>query len=446
MSVREELLSFLRDPEQFAETASDREIWLRGLERFALLKIAEAGDWTLRPAQERAWRGLADRRVGLVLGPPGTGKTHLLSWLIAGYRHARREANLPSRVFVTAFTRNAVGNVLDAVCNRFATHAPNAPPPLYIGTPPPGGLSDAVEQLGRDADARAPAAIAEGDVVLGGTIWSLYRMLDTQSVDGAEGPTAPLFDLVCIDEASQLVLGHGLLALAGLAAGGRVVVAGDDQQLPPVRAARTVSVDGRELGGSLYAFLKSTNVAEFPLDETFRLNAPLTVFPERKFYPGRYTSVAPDKRLRLRQNWSDGLLGWQKAALDPEFPIVLFVHDGPPAATSNPFEAQLIAQLAGILLERIEAIGGGPLPLELFWSDIVAVVSPHRAQNAAIRRMIGEVGSARAFVETVDRVQGKERDIVPTASPIQSSRWPKPSSFFRPKGSMSLLRAPARSL
>ena len=150
MSVREDLLTVLRDPERFAGSAPDPEVWLSGLETFALPKIAEAGDWTLRPAQERAWRGLADRRVGLVLGPPGTGKSHLLSWLIAGYRQARREAGLASRVFVTAFTRNAVGNVLDAVCDRLAAYAPAAPPPLYMGTPPPGGLSDAVEQLGRE--------------------------------------------------------------------------------------------------------------------------------------------------------------------------------------------------------------------------------------------------------------------------------------------------------
>lgn len=409
MSVRDELLTFLRDPERFAGSATDPEVWLSGLETFALPNIAEADDWPLRPAQERAWRGLADHRVGLLLGPPGTGKTHLLSWLIAGYRQARREAGLTSRVFVTAFTRNAVGNVLDAVCERFAAYAPVAPPPLYIGTPPPGGLSDAVERLGRDDDGRAPVAIASGDVVLGGTIWSLYRMLRSQSFDG---PTAPLFDLVCIDEASQMVLGHGLLALAGLAPGGRIVVAGDDQQLPPIRAARTAAVGGRELGGSLYAFLKSTQAAEFALDETFRLNAPLTAFPERKFYPGRYASATPDKRLRLRQDWRDGLAGWEQAALDPDLPIVLFVHDGPPAATSNPFEARLAARLAGLLQERVEAKNGGLTSSELFWSNSVAVVSPHRAQNAAIRHMIGDAGSGSAFVETVDRIQGKERDVV----------------------------------
>ena len=72
----------------------------------------------LREAQEAAWRGLADRRAGLILGPPGTGKTHLLSWLITGFAQARRRRERPARVLVTAFTRNAIGNVLDAVAAR----------------------------------------------------------------------------------------------------------------------------------------------------------------------------------------------------------------------------------------------------------------------------------------------------------------------------------------
>ena len=120
MSVRDEILSFLRDPRVFADDAQDPSIWVEGLERFALPSIAAKSDYALRPAQEAAWRGLADRRVGLVLGPPGTGKTHLLAWLIVGYLQARRRARLPCRVFVTAFTRNAIGNVLDPVTSPLA--------------------------------------------------------------------------------------------------------------------------------------------------------------------------------------------------------------------------------------------------------------------------------------------------------------------------------------
>jgi hypothetical protein len=171
-------------------------------------------------------------------------------------------------------------------------------------------------------------------------------------------------------------------------------------------------VGGRELGGSFYAFLKSTQAAEFALDETFRLNAPLTAFPERKFYTDRYVSLVPQEKLALREDWREGLSVWQKAALDPEFPIVVFVHDGPLAATANPFEAKLAAELATALRQRIATETGDISPSEQFWSDVAAVVSPHRAQNATIRAALPEAEREACFVETVDRIQGKERDAI----------------------------------
>src|SRR3546814_17995427 len=96
-----------------------------------------------------------------------------------------------------------------------------------------------------------------------------------------------------------------------------MVVAGDDHQLPPIRAGREVTLGQRQRGGSLYTFLKSGDVPEFALDETFRLNAPLAAFPERKFYPGRYRSAVEANRLQLTADWKAGLELWEADALDP---------------------------------------------------------------------------------------------------------------------------------
>jgi hypothetical protein len=412
VSVRDDVLRFLREPLDFAAGVDDSEAWLAALDEFALPSIEATGDRPLRSAQEAAWRGLADQRAGLVLGPPGTGKTHLLSWMIAAHGPARALKDLPSRTLVTAFTRNAIGNVLDAVAKRQALHDPQAPSPVYFGNPPGGGLSDEVECLARGEEAALLEALDSGRAVVGMTIWSLYRLLSSGVADGADGPTAPLFDLICVDEASQMVLGHGLMALGGLAPAGRVIVCGDDQQLPPIRAAREIQVSGREMGGSLYAFMKSANAAEFALEETFRLNAPLAEFPERKFYPGRYVSAEPKSKLDLRADWSEGLDLVTRSALDPNFPVIILVHDGPSASTSSPLEASLAAGFAIALAERIASPEGLEISSDLFWSEVAAVVSPHRAQNALIRQKLPPSLREGAFVETVDRIQGKEWDAV----------------------------------
>lgn len=411
MTTRDDIMSFLRDPQDFAETATDRDLWIEGLDGFANPSIAGTGDRPLRIAQDAAWRGLADNRVGLVLGPPGTGKTHLLSWLIAGHGAVRARHQLPARTLVTAFTKNAVGNVLDAVAKRQGVHDPGAPDPIFYGAAPGGGLAAGVQLLGRGDEADVAQAIAGGRTVIGATIWSLYRLIASGVLPTVDGPTAPLFDLICIDEASQMVLGQGLMALAGMAPNCRIVISGDDQQLPPVRAMRSTRIDGREMGGSLYAFLKSANAAEFPLEETFRLNAPLALFPEKTFYPGRYVSAAPDDRLSLKPDWREGLDLVSRIALDPALPIVVLVHDGPAAATSNPFEAALAAKITLDLADRVTG-PDGPVTPARFWSEIAAVVSPHRAQNAAIRGLMPAMLKTDAFVETVDRIQGKERDAI----------------------------------
>ena len=409
MSVRTDVLRFLQEPKAFFDDVSDGDVWLAGLNEFAIPSIEEKGDRHLREAQVSAWEGLAHRRTGLILGPPGTGKTFLLSWLIAGYCAARRKAGLPARVLVTAFTRNAIGNVLDAVRDRQVLHDPSAPPPLFLGSPPAGGLADGVLTYGAKEQGKVIDHLNGGEAVTGMTVWSLYRLLTTGTPPGGDGMSAPLFDLVCIDEASQMVLGHGLLAMAGLADAGRVVVAGDDQQLPPIRAGRPVTIEGRELGGSLYAFMKSVGADEFALEETFRLNKPLTYFPEKTFYPGKYVSRSEASKLELREDWQADLSQTIRLALAPDYPLVVLLHDGPTAATANPFETQIACEIAAALAHRLTPDGTPPSDL---WSKRLAIVSPHRAQNAAIRAGLPGSIRADAFVETVDRIQGKERDAV----------------------------------
>lgn len=417
MSTRDLILRFLEAPAAFGEDASDPEVWLQALTDFAQPLLEAGAAAPLREAQTAAWRGLAPARAGLVLGPPGTGKTHLLAWLILGYILARRRAGLPARVFVSAFTRNAIGNLLDGVAARIAAFAPDACDVHYLGAAPPAGLSHRIRHRPSVDKADGDAALADlsaDAVVAGASVWQLHRLLAHKNAPG-DGVTAPVFDLVCIDEASQLVLSQGLMALSGLKPSGRIVVAGDDRQLPPIRAGRDVDIEGRQLGGSLYAFLKSGGAPEFALEETFRLNAPLTAFPEKAFYPGQYRSAdaVRDARLRLRPDWRDGLEPWEAFALDPDWPIAVLVHDGPPAASSNPFEAWATARLAERLAERLEGarLSDGAFAPDL-WREQLAAVSPHRAQNTAIRNALAAPLRPNAFVETVDRIQGKERDAV----------------------------------
>ncbi len=410
MNVRQDILSFLRDTSFFSGSVDDPEVWLEALHEFTKPSLEAAGDFPLRPAQEAAWEGMANERVGLVLGPPGTGKTHLLAWLIAGYVQACAANNIACRVLITAFTRNAVENLLAAVDERIQRYVLPDITTLYLGNPTGGDLPESIENVRRTgkADCKRIAQFLESPkIIVGSTVWSIYKLLESGELAGHEGMTAPLFNLICVDEASQMPLGNGLIPLGAMAENCRLVVAGDDKQLPPIRASRDIEYEGRDIGSSLYAFLKSVNVKEFPLDETFRLNAPLTIFPKKKFYEDKYNSVVEDEdsRLPLAPDWRTGLEAWEEAVLDPNYPICVLVHDGPSAATKSPFEAKIAADLSLKLRQRLRVDGGG----DDFWVEDLAIVSPHRAHNSEIRKQLHAEISEDAFVETIHRIQGKER-------------------------------------
>lgn len=394
--LRDDILGFLKAPVEFARAVdpASRAAWL---DARSLLQL----DWPLMDSQVRAWDGIAESRVALLLGPPGTGKTFTLSAMALGYLLARRKAGQPCRVFVTAFTRNAIINVLENLAEKLAVQGGDDVPVNFLGRS--SALPDGVRSL-QVSNKELPGTrkhLKNPYSFTGCTVWTLYRLIK-------DAPEPIHFDLVCLDEASQMLLSHGLMALAGLAPSGKVLVVGDDRQLPPIRESQPENVDVRRLSSSVYDFLKVGGVPEFQLEETFRLNAPLVSFPERTFYEGKYRSAGPveGRRLELQADWREGLAEWEVAALSPEHPVCILLHDGPPTGTSNPFEVDLTC---GLVQHLYRAMGA---PAD-FWSKRLAVISPHRAQNALVRRRLEDSpAGANCMVETVERIQGKERDAI----------------------------------
>lgn len=424
------ILEFFRAPRHFAEERArpTAALWRAALEEVALPTVS--GE-VFRTAQKQAWRGIADHGVALVLGPPGTGKTFILAWMALAYLELRRRRGLPCRILLTGFTRNSIVHLLNAMRGLSLEHGLGEATFCWIDreNERPQGLSDPVEVR---TYSEADALLEARSLVVGATSWGQSRLIEKSRHPTKEGPTASLFDLVCIDEASQMVVSQGLMCLAGLTGDGRVLVAGDNRQLPPVRATYEHKVDERRIGGSLYDFLQDARVAEFRLDETFRLNAPLASFPSERFYDGRYHAVHPERRLSLRADWAEGLASWEREALDPERPVCILLHDGPGAGTSNPFETHLVTRLTALLRERmLPGEGEAELDAETFWQKRLAIVTPHRAQNAAIRELLKGRGLGEGcVVETVDRIQGRERDAILASYTVADPEFARSEAEF----------------
>jgi DNA replication ATP-dependent helicase Dna2 len=103
------------------------------------------------------------------------------------------------------------------------------------------------------------------------------------------------------------------------------------------------------------------------------------------------------------------------ACLDPAYPLVAVILEGMQSLGENRVEAELVARMVAAFRDWL-ADGNGALHKddEQFFRSGVFVVSPHRAQNRAIRRELRALRdwSARPFVDTVDKMQGQEAEAV----------------------------------
>ncbi|MBL9024377.1 MAG: AAA family ATPase [Myxococcales bacterium] len=357
----------------------------------------------LTDSQSRAFQSLLRRRMTLVWGPPGTGKTHFLTAALRALLSAHAAQNKPFRVALVAFTHAAIENALSKLRDLDEALA------LYkIGElkHPIAG----VHLLTKDSAANLAAPRA----VVGMTVFG---------TDGALRKGMAPYDLLVVDEASQMRIADLALALNALSPSGRLLLAGDDLQLPPILAGEyPPHPDGLPgLEDSAFAYLRARDDDASPytsqLLECFRMNAELCAFPAQHLYGDRFRPATDEiarRRLRLQPRKTAG-----HELLDPDEPLTVRVLDGPRASTENLEEAALVADLALELRERLLAENGKLYPDteagdRAFWRHGLFIVCPHHAQIRAIQRALSErrAWKSKPFVDTVDKMQGQEADAV----------------------------------
>ncbi len=397
----------LRDPRGFAAPVAETEAVIADAEQTVL----DAG---FTKSQARAFHRVMTGRLTLVWGPPGTGKTHFLATAILALVRARRAHGERIRVGVTAFTHAAIENLLVRVQDSVDEFGLAAGFPIYK-------LKDArttrgersLEVLPHD---RADTVVGYPALLLGGTVHSFERL----------DKSLPSLDLLIVDEASQMRPADLAMVLPLLADGGRLVLAGDDLQLPPViQGEYPEPEDGLPgLWDSIFAYLRHRDDPgryTCQLQENWRMNRTLSRFPAETLYGAGY-APANDAVGEQRIALAPGLPGeeWIAWALDPAYPLVLCILENVRTTVENQVEAGLVARLACTLRERLlDPASGNPYPATadgdaLFWRRGLFVVSPHHAQIGAIRDCLSRerAWESRPFVDTVDKMQGQEAEAV----------------------------------
>lgn len=253
---------------------------------------------------------------------------------------------------------------------------------------------------------------------------------------------AELFDFVLVDEASQMDVAHALMAFTGLAEGASVTVVGDDLQMPPIHPVPPPK--GLEaMVGSIYGFYRGHPrgaVDPVMLDVNYRSNEDIVGFVRSAGYRQEFRAHFRCQRLDLctpLPSGEDAPAGWPAGLewspewarlLDSAEPLVAVVHGDDTASQRNEAEAHAVAALVATLWGRLGGLehgprelrdNGGPMPLRDFLSRGVGVVTPHRAQQAAVvdlllRSLPPQDGHGLIFdaVDTVERFQGQERMVM----------------------------------
>ncbi|MBN1177802.1 MAG: AAA family ATPase [Anaerolineae bacterium] len=357
---------------------------------------AAATDSGLNETQaEAVGQAYATDLAHLIQGPPGTGKTIVLAHL------ARLLAEEGERVFVTALTHRAIDNAL----NKIAQVAPDLPV-CKIG-PPGREAGDLKVPFYGSFDQSKFWGLSEG-YIIGATPFATRtgRLAEVE------------FDTVLFDEASQVTLP---LAIMGMLVGQRYVFIGDDRQLPPVVTTFNASPLART---SIFGYLADRGY-DTMLTETYRLNDVLSAWPSRTFYNNLLVPAPQAKGRRLELAVNGGR--WD-AVLDPGVPAVFVdLHQRNTTVRSH-LEADVVVSLILALVE------GGIAPEE------IGVVTPYRAQGREIRNLLRRTPLDRdarreIVVDTVERMQGQEREVVlvslATSNPIFAGDLAE--FFFQPE-------------
>ncbi|WP_375345368.1 DEAD/DEAH box helicase [Priestia megaterium] len=405
----------------------------------------------LTPTQWGAWEGALKTRLQLIWGPPGTGKSRTLRAVIMGAIAAGALVNKPIRLLICAQTYTAVDNVLIDVSLNLRenlSHIPVLTTRLRSSfSSLPEGLKENDEFLDVETSVHSPNLMnlitrlkeQQNTTVVGATPEQVYNLLKAQ-----ENVQEELFDMILIDEASQMDVAHAILPLCSLADKGSVILAGDPKQLAPIHQAEA-PVDLEDLVGDIYSYMKNyQGVNEVMLDRNYRSSSKIVELGYEAGYIRSLTSNSPNLKLSLTNqlpinkpsNWPESLYWtniWTEI-MDPEKGVVCFVYPDGKSSQWNDFEvdavASLIKTIHGQLAKQLENeldTEGNQIPLsnirlgdDEFWQRGIGIVTPHRAQQSKlVTRLQGLFGSSvsslsliRDAVDTVERFQGQQRDII----------------------------------
>ncbi|EGG19028.1 hypothetical protein DFA_02271 [Cavenderia fasciculata] len=389
---------------------------------------------TLTKSQREIAISVVQRRLQLVRGPPGTGKTHFLALLVLMFFETifRMKSHDTYTIVISALTHTAIDNALIRIAQlkkEYEGYAGSALP-FHIYKKENKPLAKELVEQGILEHKQLDKKTCPRFIVVGATCWG---------VNTYKNP----IDFLIIDEASQLQTPIAALAINKAP---RVVVCGDPKQLPPVlhgtyHSNKSLSVDEytsdpkvhKSIFSCLKGLLRHHLVADpfLSLNENFRMTSDLCQFSSLLYGPS-YRCAETGARefnihtLQQSKEWKDllsrstsviqGLYGDHRSChsivLDTKY------------LGNRRVEVELVREIyrfeLGLFKSSRSSSTTSASELEdQFWkSKQLGIITPLNMQRIDMQSMISSeqyLAGSQEFkpsVGTVEKMQGQEFDTV----------------------------------
>ncbi|KAH3745966.1 AAA family ATPase [Pelomyxa schiedti] len=381
--------------------------------------------------QSKVVKKCFDQHLHLVWGPPGSGKSRVIAaTALLMMRQAIRSGKDRFLALAVCFTNTSISTLLQSL-SQLNRQQDNEP--FCIGR---------LEKDGKHLRCLNYPTCKHGEMctvfnflsnakfaVIGGTVWQIRHF--------KEMTKPPMADVILWDEATQSTLPELSIPMCYLKPSGRLLLFGDENQLGPVKRVSFVlsptlsrlipeerkgSPWGR-LDSSLFGYFQASDQScsfSSMLTESWRMCTQLCDImasmlyrnPTNPFHPA--TQEIASQRLRILD---PALLQKQgtiiQNALNPDFAFVFIV------VKQETVGVKLIADLCSFLRNNTT------VPDSTFWRNTLFVVTPKHIQRLAVLQKLcpcfGQNLTAPLFqsgidiqnsVNTVEKVQGQERDVV----------------------------------
>ncbi len=343
----------------------------------------------------------------IIKGPPGTGKTRIIVKELINFYYRHTNVN----ILVLAYTNRAVDEIAETL-NRNGMQNYY----LRLGNKEASELEEnMISYICENVDIEIIGNRIENTRIFLSTVFSALTTPEIFSLKK--------FDIAIIDEASQILFPHLIGILAEV---NKFILIGDEKQLPAVvqqpEESRKIndpdllSLGFHDLGISYFELLinnlqqrKHTDCIAL-LDEQSRMHPSILEPVNLLFYDNLIKTSKHRQTNKIAVEVIQEFLDHIKFSSDSR---ILFV-DTPTELNSkiNRKHSQLIESLSSYFASKFN---------EQLNELHIGIISPFRLQNAEIFRLLDKALRNKITIDTVERFQGSEREIILLSLPFNNS-------------------------